>query len=124
MEKYNDYILCYAANGFAYFTNVELDKQWGDDWDDAPYEHNAGSPYNTDSDILKVAHDGWFEEPCTKHLNSPYSVEIINKSKVPWLRDYHYDELNFYPGDTFAHFINQMRAYDMEVYLPISIISK
>ena len=30
----------------AYFTPVSLDEQWGDDWDDAPYEHNAGIPYD------------------------------------------------------------------------------
>lgn len=29
----------------AYFTTQPVQKQWGDDWDDAPYEHNAGPPY-------------------------------------------------------------------------------
>lgn len=29
----------------AYFTTLPLAKQWGDDWDDAPYESNAGPPY-------------------------------------------------------------------------------
>ena len=28
----------------AYFTPLAMEDQWGDDWDDAPYEHNAGSP--------------------------------------------------------------------------------
>lgn len=37
--------LCYVEHNWAYFTTQELSKQWGDDWDDAPYEHNAGSPY-------------------------------------------------------------------------------
>lgn len=37
--------LCYVKGSFAYFTTQELSKQWGDDWNDAPYEHNAGEPY-------------------------------------------------------------------------------
>lgn len=39
------YKLCYVKDNFAYFTTRDLDKQWGDDWNDAPYEHNAGRPY-------------------------------------------------------------------------------
>ena len=30
----------------AYFTPIDLKDQWGDDWDDAPYEHNAEEPYD------------------------------------------------------------------------------
>lgn len=30
----------------AYFTPIDLKDQWGDDWDDAPYEYNAGEPYD------------------------------------------------------------------------------
>lgn len=37
--------LCYVEDGFAYFTTQRLADQWGDDWNDAPYEHNAGTPY-------------------------------------------------------------------------------
>ena len=43
--KPEDFKLCYLTDIFAYFTTQELSKQWGDDWDDAPYEHNAGEPY-------------------------------------------------------------------------------
>ena len=31
---------------YAYFTPAELEKQWGDDWDDKPYEYNAEIPYD------------------------------------------------------------------------------
>ena len=51
--------LCYIDNCWAYFTTQPLDKQWGDDWDDAPYEHNAGEPYTP----------CWHNEP--KHRNDP-----------------------------------------------------
>jgi hypothetical protein len=38
-------ILCYATATWAFFTTRSLKEQWGDDWNDAPYEHNAGDPY-------------------------------------------------------------------------------
>jgi uncharacterized protein (TIGR02996 family) len=51
--------LCYVDGGEAFFTTQPLSEQWGDDWNDAPYEHNAGDPY----------------EPCwhnlPKHVNDP-----------------------------------------------------
>lgn len=39
--------LCYIDDdtATAYFTTQPLAEAWGDDWDDAPYEHNAGTPY-------------------------------------------------------------------------------
>ncbi len=37
--------LCYVEGSWAYFTTQELKNQWGDDWNDTPYEHNAGDPY-------------------------------------------------------------------------------
>ena len=39
-------VLCYVAANVAYFTTQALADQWGDDWNDAPYEHNAGTPYS------------------------------------------------------------------------------
>lgn len=42
----DDFKLCYINGSTAYFTTLSLDDQWGDDWDDAPYEHNAGTPYS------------------------------------------------------------------------------
>lgn len=39
--KPQDFKLCYVDDGFAYFTTKPLTEQWGDDWNDAPYEHNA-----------------------------------------------------------------------------------
>lgn len=41
----HDYKLCYISENIAYFTTLPLSEQWGDDWNDAPYEHNAGPPY-------------------------------------------------------------------------------
>ena len=30
-----------------YLGSDNCDNYWGDDWDDKPYEHNAGEPYDT-----------------------------------------------------------------------------
>ena len=90
----------------AYFTTIPLEKQWGDDWNDVPYEHNAGIPYD---DIIygKVENDRVFVEshkdfPIYKVYftpkndvtlpedysyggNSSFSVDMINKGAVAWL---------------------------------------
>lgn len=90
-------VLCYVNGSFAYFTTQALKEQWGDDWNDAPYEHNAGDPYpysehdrlrgRTPWEIIKVAFDGNLQTPADlAHFgNSRYSVESINAGLVPWL---------------------------------------
>ena len=100
------YKLCYVDDNILYFTD-DFKHCWGDDFDDAPYEHNAGEPYEsryykedlgwTDeqctehgaTNIRKIAfdfYDGYnIQEPKDGHYNSPYSVQAINKKAVPWL---------------------------------------
>ena len=111
IEKYSNYKLCYVDNEdyqdnmmTLYFTELQdISKQWGDDWGDRPYEHNAGTPYEYDYDapeqgvengkgiypkidIFKVVIDSYnIITPRHGHLNSPYSVEDINKGVIPWL---------------------------------------
>lgn len=66
----------------------ENGKQWGDDWDDAPYEHNAGSVYE---EYVKATKDISFPfddlvlEPCDGVSNSCYSKQDMIKRKVPCL---------------------------------------
>ena len=86
----------------AYFTRLDLLEQWGDDWNDAPYDCNAGEPYeNSEGDIIEVPFafvgseddEGYFTTyPLEYKLpkdygggNSPWSVEDINLGAVPWL---------------------------------------
>ena len=38
---------------YFYFTD-DMSKQWGDDWNDAPYEHNAEVPYDSETNIIYV----------------------------------------------------------------------
>ena len=113
MEEFLDFKLCYVDDNseypggdtILYFTELDdVTKQWGDDWDDVPYEHNAEPPYEHDYNqpeqgvkdgrgiyprirIYKVMITGGHNimTPRSKQLNSPYTVEDINKGIVPWL---------------------------------------
>lgn len=61
-------------------------KQTGDDWNDAPYEHNAGKVYDEFIEGFIDVNFGFDEtvvEPCTGVSNSPYSKEDMIKRKVP-----------------------------------------
>ena len=98
--------LCYVRDDILYFTD-NFRNQWGDDWNDAPYEHNAGEPYEakyykdnlgwTDEqcvehgcgNIRKLAFDSYdgyhIRQPKDGHINSPFSVERINQGEIAWL---------------------------------------
>jgi len=63
-------------------------KQWGDDWGDKPYEHNAGRVYDEfvqDKVIVVIPFDEYLYEPHDGHLNSPYSKEDMIKRRLPCL---------------------------------------
>lgn len=84
---------------YAYFTPVSLDKQWGDDWDDYPYEHNAEIPYDdyydengerVETEIIRVPFyvDSWkvyFPKEWSQGGNSQFCVRDINAGAVAWL---------------------------------------
>jgi hypothetical protein len=94
-KKDKEFRLCYVDDNIMFFTD-NFDKAWGDDWNDKPYEHNAGEPYEVTSDkpvrdgyghIRKVAFEPYWNirRPCDGYINSPYSVEDINKGAIAWL---------------------------------------
>lgn len=95
--KEADYKLCYIEMNCAYFTTQALSQQWGDDWNDAPYEYNAGEPYPftdhdtkqglTPWDVMTVRFHSEMKTPaqCNYTGNSSYSVEMINNGMAPWL---------------------------------------
>lgn len=141
-----EFKLCYVDGNFAYFTTQELSKQWGDDWNDVPYEHNAGTPYtpcwhresgddcqcdsckrdwNDDGtpkwDIKKIAFEGPFEQPYDYHSNSPYSVEMINNGAIAWLRTEKWvkESTTIKAGATLQEFIDAVNRSGGKVYLPI-----
>ena len=126
--------LCYIRGCWAYFTTQALEKQWGDDWNDAPYEHNAGSPYScwgsefVDGQpawlICKVAFESELETPedAAGCFSSEYSVEDINKQAVPWLQHSRFtdvqDREQIWAGATLAEFTEAIKSLGGEVYTP------
>lgn len=100
-----------------YFTNNP--KQWGDDWNDKPYEHNAGEPYTEDRyDIKKFIIEGNLKTPSLEYNNSPYSVEDINNGCIGWLRG---DKSELMAGADIEEFYKFCRENKINVYGIINI---
>ena len=66
------------------------DEYWGDDWDDAPYEHNAGSVYPefiTRTIDIVFPYDAYVMEPADDWSawqgNTPYAKENMKHRDVP-----------------------------------------
>jgi hypothetical protein len=121
-----DFRLCYVTGPWAWFTTQEVTKQWGDDWDDAPYEHNAREPYTAYRkdehwELLRVAWEGPFKAPCDGVLNSGFSVQQINRGDVAWLRPWSWTRdpsLRPIPaGTTFDEFRRLVEAAGGYVYI-------
>src|SRR5689334_17664881 len=58
-ERWN---LCLSKDDWAYFSREPAKQQSGDDWNNAPYDTNAGEPKG---DFCRVAFRGPFERPGT-----------------------------------------------------------
>lgn len=122
-------VLCYVEGCWAFFTTQALKDQWGDDWEDSPYEHNAEPPYEWYEgrnvpryEIVKVAFDGDLETPSSGHLNSPYSVEQINNKAVPWLKPWYWQSnwgkpVEVWAGTTLTDFKRLVAESGGEVYV-------
>lgn len=61
-------------------------EQWGDDWNDAPYDCNAGQVYDEFVDHyidVYAPFDALVLEPCDGYCNCPYTKEDMIQRKVP-----------------------------------------
>jgi len=124
---------------YAYFTPISLDEQWGDDWNDAPYEYNAETPYDDvvietiEKDGIKFAskvetHD-IIQIPFAVHSynwklpkdysfqgNSPFSVDMINSGAVAWIYDSADGKMknmtSIMAGTTIPEFIKKIERID------------
>lgn len=136
--------LCYIENDTAYFTTQDLDKQWGDDWNDAPYEHNAERPYGpvihydyADGSTKKSERD-WNEDgtpkwelytlkfdcdaletPAQRHYNSRYSVQDINNGAIAWLHGRGKDKnpISIHAGASIEEFKQKVRQAGGDIYI-------
>ena len=122
----DNFKLCYIKGNKAYFTDAPLKYQWGDDWNDKPYEHNAGEPYDSYTDDKGIKHNCtiktlyfelnncWYNLPCGPYTNSPYSVEDINKKAIAWI---HTSKFNILAGTSMIDFIVTIKDNDGDIYL-------
>ena len=79
---------------------------WGDDWDDAPYEHNCGSVYHEYVKATKVVHfpfNSLVLEPCDGVINSSYCRDDFKNGKVPCILVVPEEVLNGDWHDDFAY---------------------
>ena len=112
-ELFNDLYLCFADNGFLYFTNKKAKDVRGDDWNDVPLEHNASEPYLDDVELYAIVetrqpfNDNRFltyDEIMAENgvLNSEYSADDVNANEnIPWAK---IEILNDF-GDTVMHML-------------------
>lgn len=105
----------------------------GDDWNDSPYEDNAGEPYDYWSELIEDNPNIWERKwkhnpinlkalyyetdlnemhPCDQ---GHYSVEDINKGKVAWIST---SKFTIYAGTTYKDFIKIIEDNDGVIYLP------
>lgn len=127
-----EYKLCYVDGQKAWFTD-NFEKQWGDDWNDKPYECNAGEPYNSWSELIEDNEDifkrkykhhqiklktlyfetnDWSEQkPCDM---GRFSVEDINKGTIAWV---HTDEFNILAGTEIEEFIKIIKENGGKIYM-------
>lgn len=130
--------LCYVEGSWAYFTSQSLEDQWGDDWNDAPYEHNSGDPYTFDEHDAKKGKEPWhivevaiqtsLETPDAWVSNSSYSVQDINSKAVPWLQSGKYgkryengEPIQIWAGTSIEDFMKLVHKAGGKVYLEYNI---
>lgn len=118
------------VNGFThylYFTD-DMEKQWGDDWDDAPYEYNAEIPYDDETNVLRITVKIDPTEKGEIYLprdygcngNSHFSVDMINAGAIPWIfvyipkRKAIGNSLSIMAGDTVLEVFNKLNNFKIK----------
>ena len=126
-----EYKLCYVEGNKAWFSD-NFENQWGDDWNDRPYECNAEVPYTSWGEEIgkdekgkpiykehKIKHktlyfevDDWIDKrPCDM---GRFSVEDINKQALAWV---HTSKFNILAGTTIEKFIETIESNGGKIYL-------
>ena len=121
-------VLCYVEDHKAWFTTCPLVWQWGDDWDDAPYAFNAGTPYPWGEHrrdlkpytLTEVYYDGQFDEPKDLQNGAACSVKRINAGAVPWLTGCRWSsapDLRIMAGTPLSEFKRLVRAAGGRIFV-------
>jgi len=114
---------------YLYFTD-NMEKQWGDDWDDAPYEYNADIPYDDKTNVLRIAvkldptdkGELYLPKDYGFNGNSHFSVDMINAGAIPWIFIYipKYkgigNSLSIMAGDTVFKVFDKLNNFKIKNY--------
>lgn len=87
-----------------YLGKKDMTEWYGDDWDDKPYEHNAGEVYSefvAGEVIVTFGWDDIVREPCDGYTNSSWCKDDMVARKVPCIAvlEKRYLEANEYPWE-------------------------
>lgn len=119
----NLYQLCFVKPPWAWFTRLPLSHQWGDGWERAPWQREAGLPYGGAPDrLIKVAFDGPFVAPEETPERPALSVEDINNGKSPWLHSdtyLHNAPIAIMGGTTLERFVELVDLGGGHVFVPL-----
>lgn len=114
-----------------YLGKDDLTEWYGDDWNDTPYEHNAGTVYSeyvSGFKDLMFPYDWNVFEPCDGELNSPYCKDDMKSRRVPCIiavppllaKDSYWDDFKYWvwaDGVTRIYFGDKIE--DLKFSIPI-----
>ena len=92
-----------------YLGRPKLKDWWGDDWDDRPYEHNAGRVYDEFiSGYIDIAFsfDCEVDEPCEGVDNSQYCKDSFKCGETPIIKG----TIHFYMQETLEQILARVQT--------------
>lgn len=108
--KVIDFVL-YGNTFRLYLGADDCNDYWGDDWDNVPYEHNAGLVYTRYiQGYVEFAFPLKYSvrEACYGYSNSPFSKEDMKNRKEPCLTISTEPEIKIYFGDNIDEISEQI----------------
>lgn len=105
-----------------YLGKPETKEYWGDDWDDTPYEHNAGTVYERfveDIITLNLDIEDYVKEPASFTINSRFCKEDFQRGEYPFAVIITEPEYSF---NNFHDMIHQPNAIVLYFNDPVSKI--
>jgi hypothetical protein len=107
--------LCIVRENFACFVS-DYENVRGDDWNDAPYDSNAGWPYKEFEQIEVYFDEGrCFHRPGASWSQQHYSLDKMREEKIPFIVCTGGGG-NIIPGMTLKAFIEIIKANGGAVY--------
>lgn len=105
-----------------YYGNDDETEYWGDDWNDKPYEHNAGEVYSRFvTDILEYAFPCDFdvltpESDWHYHGNSPFSKEDMKNKKCPCIIVKKLSEAEYWSFNDYSSLLGSQEDDVLKIY--------